>query len=115
MVIHVPVSPDDMIQYPPDYENDYDYYPKKIYREIRNSKGEVICDYYYNPDLYADILFTEYADDKMPVTVITNQAHYDARDTFQTVESILYTLIVIDLIVAAGIYLIKIKKDKKKA
>ncbi len=115
VVIHVPVSPDDMIQYPPDYENDYDYYPKKIYREIRNSKGEVICDYYYNPDLYEDIIFTEYADDKMPVTVITNQAHYDARDTFQTVESILYTLIVIDFIVAAGIYLIKTKKDKKKA
>lgn len=49
----------------------------------------------------------------MPVTVITNQAHYDARDTFQTVESILYTLIVIDFIVAAGIYLLKVKKDKK--
>jgi len=92
-----------------------DYYPKKIYKEIRNSKGEVICDYYYNPDLYEDIRFTESADDKMPVTVITNQAHYDARNTFQTVELILYTLIVIDFVVAALIYLGKAHKNKKRA
>lgn len=113
VVFEVPISPDSVIVAPPDDEKIDDYYPKKLYREIKNSNGEVICDYYYNPDLYADIRFTESADDKMPVTVITNQAHYDARDTFQTVESILYTLIVIDFIVAAGIYLLKVKKDKK--
>ncbi len=115
VVVHVPISPDDMILYPPDEEKYDSYYPKKIYKEIRNSKGEVICDYYYNPDLYEVILFTESADDKMPVTLITNQAHYDARNTFQTVESILYALIVIDFIVAAGIYLIKVKKGRKTA
>ena len=70
---------------------------------------------YHNPDLYEQIIFTDSSDDKMPVTVITTQAHYDARDTYQTVESILYTLIVIDFVAAAGIYLIKTKKDKKTA
>ena len=115
VVVHAPIAPDSEIVSPPDDEkNDEDYYPKKFYKKIYNSKGEVICEYYHNPDLYADIRFTESADDKMPVTVITNQAHYEARDTFQTVESILYTLIVIDFVVAAGIYLIKTNKIKKK-
>ena len=90
-------------------------YPKKEITEVRNSKGEVICEYYYNPNLYERIVFNDSAVDKMPVTVITNQAYYDGRDTFQTVESILYTLIVIDFVAAAGIYIIKIKKGKKTA
>ena len=115
VIFEVPIAPDSVIVAPPYDEKIDDYYPKKIYKEIRNSKGEVICDYYYNPDLYEDIRFTESADDKMPVTVITSQAHYDARNTFQTVESILYTLIVIDFVVAALIYLRKAHKNKKRA
>ena len=116
VVVHVPIAPDSEIVSPPDDEkNDEDYYPKKVYKKIYNSKGEVICEYYHNPDLYERIIFTESADDKMPVTVITNQAHYDGRNTFQTVESILYTLIVIDFVAAAGIYITKTYKDKKKA
>jgi len=112
VIVHVPVAPDSEIVSPPD---DEDYYPEKVYKQIKNSKCEVICEYYHNPHLYRDISFTESADDKMPVTVITNKAHYDALNTFQTVESILYTLIVIDFIVAAGIYLIKVYTTKKKA
>lgn len=114
VIFEVPIAPDSVIVAPPDDEKIDDYYPKKIYKEIRNSKGEVICDYYYNPDLYEDIGFTESADDKMPVTVITNQAHYDARNTFQTVELILYTLIVIDFVAAILIYLGKAHKNKKR-
>lgn len=88
-------------------------YPKKEITQIRNSKGEVICEYYYNPDLYKRIIFTESSVDRMPVTVLTNQAYYDGRDIFQAVESTLYTLIVVDFVVAAGIYLIKTKKARK--
>ena len=113
VVVHVPLAPDSETVSLDDENNDEDYYPKKVYKKIYNSKGEVICEYYHNPDLYADIRFTESTDNKMPVTVITNQAHYDARDTFQTVESILYTLIVIDFVVAALIYLRKAHKNKK--
>ena len=113
-VIVAPIDPDVEVIDPGDEKVPQDKaYPKKTVTKIKNSKGEVICEYYYNPDLYKRIVFTESADDKMPVTVITNQAYYDGCDTFQTVESILYTLIVIDFIVAAGIYLIKIKKYKK--
>ena len=105
-----------VVVYPPADEKDYEeYYPKKVYEKIYNSKGEVICEYYYNPNIYAIIQFTESADDKMPVTVITNQAHYNARVTFQTVESILYILIVVDFVIAIGIYIIKTNQSKKKS
>ena len=88
---------------------------RKVYEEIRNSKEEVICEYYYNPDLYSCICFTEFAEDKMPVTVITNQAYYEANNTFQMIESTLYFLIAADFVVAAAIYLITVNKRKKTA
>ena len=113
LVIQTPIDPDVEVIYPGDEKVPQDKaYPEKTITQIRNSKGEVICEYYYNPDLYAKILFTESADDKMPVTVITNQAYYDGRDTVETVEAILYALVAIDFIAAVGIYFIKTKKEK---
>lgn len=110
VIVEIPISPDNVISVPNEDKVEDDYYPQKIYEKIYNSEGEVICEYYCNPDLYKSIVFTETSDDKMPVTVITKEAYYDAHDTVQTVESILYTLIVIDFIVAAGIYLLKVFK-----
>lgn len=89
--------------------------PKKVYEEIRNSKGEVLCEYYYNPDLYRYIRFTESAEDKMPVTVITNQAYYEANNAFQTIESTLYFSIAADFVVAAAVYLLTVNKRKRTA
>ena len=41
VVVHVPIAPDSEIVSPPDDEkNDEDYYPKKVYKKIYNSKGE---------------------------------------------------------------------------
>lgn len=91
------------------------YYLKKVYGQICNAKGEVICEYYYNPDLYKDILFTESADDKMPVTVIAVQSYYDAYGTVETVSRGLYALIAIDFIAATCIYLIISHKNKKES
>ena len=114
VIFHVPLAPGSITVSPPDQEKTNDYYPKKIYREIKNRNGEVICGYYYNPDLYAGISFTESADDKMPVTVITNKAHYDSRNTYQTVESVLYALVALDFAVAASIYLLKAYGRERK-
>ncbi len=85
----------------------------KVYEEIRNSKGEVLCTYYYNPALYRYIRFTESAEDKMFVTVCTRQAYGEANSTFQRIESILYFLILVDFVVAAVVYLIAVNKPKK--
>ncbi len=87
---------------------------QKIYGGIQNSSGEDICIYCYNPDLYWLIEFTPSSEDQMPVTVISERAVSNARSIYQTVESILYVLIVIDFVVAAGIYLIKVCNSKKK-
>lgn len=115
VVVQVPLIPDNEIIFPDEEKNETDYYPNKVYKEIRNSNGEVICEYYHNPDLYEDIRFTESADDKMPVTVITMQASYNARDTYQTVDSALCALIVIDFISAAVIYIVFSQKQKNKS
>lgn len=87
----------------------------KTYEQIKNADGEIICKYYYNPNLYRSISFTESADDKMPVTVITWDDYSHGRNMFWTVESILYALIVIDFAMAAGIYIFKVNKRKKSA
>jgi hypothetical protein len=47
----------------------------------------------------------------MPVTVITAEAVESARSIFQTVETALYLLILLDFLAAAGIYLFKRKKS----
>ena len=89
--------------------------PKKTYATVKNSNGEIICKYYYNPDLYRSISFTESAEDKMPVTIISWTDYYRGRAIFSTVETVLYVLIVIEFIVAAGIYIFKVNKRKKNA
>ncbi len=88
---------------------------KYINSSIKNSKGEEICSYYYNPDLYWRIDFTLSAHDKMPVTVVTCESVANARDIFFTIETVLYIFIVIDFIAAAGVYIIKANKSKKKS
>ncbi len=98
----------------PDYPHEV-YGHQKIYGAIQDFSGETICVYCYEPDLYWSIEFTASANDKMPVTVITNQAVYNARNIFQVVESTLYALIVIDFVISAGVYLFKINKNKKKS
>ena len=98
------------------YNDDEDIiYPNFEYAVIKNSKGEVICEYYYNPELYSKIIFTESSDDKMPVTVITDPARYKALITFSNIESALYCLIVLNFVVSAGIYLLKINDRKKNS
>ncbi|MBQ2989553.1 MAG: helix-turn-helix transcriptional regulator [Clostridia bacterium] len=87
----------------------------KTYGYIKNAEGEIICEYYYNPDLYKEIRGTASADDRMPVTVIRKDDYYQGMLTFRTVETALYVCIVMDFVVAAGIYLFKMIGRKKKA
>lgn len=104
-----------------DYEN---YYPARKTGQIVDDEGNVICEYYYNPDLYAGIYFSNPDSDagidfgyeasgRMPVTVVTLKAHNDALDTVRTIESVLYFLIVIDFICAACAYITAVFVIKK--
>ncbi|MBR6796880.1 MAG: hypothetical protein IKM53_05980, partial [Clostridia bacterium] len=92
-----------------------DLFPMKVYETIRNSKGEVICEFYYNPDLYYEIVFDELSDDGMPVKVVTCRELHEANLILLRVESVLLFLIAADFVAAAVIYLIKVFGDKKKA
>jgi cell division protein FtsL len=49
----------------------------------------------------------------MPVTITSWTDYYRGRAIFSTVETVLYVLIVIDFIVASGIYIFKVNKKKK--
>lgn len=88
----------------------FGFEPGKEYATILNSKGEVICNYYYNPDLYHSIVFNETADDRMPITVVTNEAHWNQMSVSEGIGTIAFLLIGIDLIAAIGIYCLKAKK-----
>ena len=49
----------------------------------------------------------------MPVTVITKEAYYNAVDTIQTVKSLLYLLLVLDVGISCLIYQSRYSKKLK--
>lgn len=123
IIYETPIFTENVIITPNHEKTEDNYYPNeadkklesiisrnKVYEKIYNSKNEVICEYYYNPNLYEVIAFTETSDDKMPVTVITKEDYNNRIYTVQAIESFSYASIVIVYIIAAVVYLIKIKK-----
>lgn len=98
-------------------DENYDelYHSQKVTKELKNAKGEVICTYYYNPDIYFSISFTETADDKMPVKVVTIQSYYEKLRKIENIESLLYTLMGVSAVCATVLYLFKRSRNNKKA
>lgn len=101
----------DLIVIDPELDSEYTY-PAISWGEIKDSEGNVICKYYYNEYLYVHIEFS--GDLQMPVTVLTKEVYYDAVDTFNTVQSLLYGAIVVDLVVCASVYVILLLRDRRK-
>lgn len=83
-----------------------DYYPDRETGEILLENGEVI-EFYYSPFLHNRLLFSGINDNEMPVTVCTADAFYDAHGFFYAIESLLYALIVVDVVVCAFVYVLK--------
>lgn len=88
--------------------NDYGKVSKTVY----GKDGEILFEFYYHPQLYRSIEFTESASDKMPVKVVTLDAYYDACDVFDTVNIILLAILILDPIVCTVIYIKKLNKLK---
>ena len=103
---HVTVTP----VFPDSEKEDNEEQPNKEYEVIRNANNEVICEYYYNRELYKEITFTESSYDKMPVTVITYEAFYNGKDIHGSLLAMLYVLIAIDFIAVAYVYIRKLFK-----
>ncbi len=84
--------------------------PMKEYGKIINSEGETICEYYFHHSLNRSIRFTESAEDKMPVTVITMHAYTVAIHCYDFLHLLLYGLMVLDVMIAFAFYLRKMKR-----
>lgn len=87
-------------------DDESENYPQRETAQIVGDNGTVLCEYYYNPELYYRISFTEDAVDKMPVTVITREAYYNSCNIHNAIATLLYAAIVLELAVAAVIYII---------
>ncbi len=101
----------------PDLDKDYTYtpsHPFKRYGEIKDSNGNIICEYYYNPNLYKKINFNDKSNDKMPVQVYTKQAFYEASKSFSDIQGVLCFLMILNFIVCTLIYVIVNIKNRVK-
>ncbi len=90
------------------------YFPNKVYEKITEENGTVICEFYYNPDLYYDIIYQDAQGDTVSVTVITKQARSDGYQAFNNVKSFLYILLAADFVICAAVYAVKAYKQKKR-
>ena len=88
-----------------DKDNSLSLYPNKEWGKIVDKGGKVICQYYYNPQLYKEIIFTESSANKMPVTVLTNKSHFKAINWFNDIKYVLMSLIILDFVISFVIYL----------
>ena len=84
--------------------------PYREYGEILNSRGEAVCSYYYNPHFYYSIEFSHTSEDGAPITVITREGIRDAVELKSGLESGLYLLLLLDFVLAAGVYIYKGRK-----
>ena len=81
-------------------------YPKRKWAEIDGK------DYYYNPDLYYIFDVFEYQPGKFDITIITNQANYDATDTFNTFTALLFAGHFLNLICCSVWYCVATSKKR---
>ncbi len=105
--VTLPILPED--GEPSDTEKgEEEYYPNKEHAEYRNSRGELIFEYYYNPELYKDIQFTETESGEIErITVI--EEYVGADNNYLPA-----TLFAIDLVLPLGFYVLTTTKNKKK-
>ena len=117
-------DPDEFIEY---VQNQYDEWYEEGYGDLvapphvdgesayPNKKWGVIDgkDYYYNPDLYYIFDAWEYEPGKFDITIITDQAIYDATDTFNTLTAFLFAGHLINLIGCSVWYCVATSNKKE--
>ena len=126
-------DPDEFIEY---VQNQYDEWYEEGYGDMPNNGGDVIIDpdldknfsysghpnnwgkidgkdYYYQPNLYYILDVNEYEPGKFDITIITNQAHYDATDTYNTFTTFLIAGHFLNLICCSVWYCVATSKKKE--
>lgn len=92
----------------PSDEDEKLYEEFKVTQTICDSNGEVLCEFYYYPELYREIRFSENADDKLPVTIVTHVRVFEEKVDWGIP---LYAFLVADLVTAAVVYFVKARKN----
>ncbi len=110
---HFSLGMEDTVILTPNEIPDEEYEPFKEYEKMYSYDGELICEYYYNPNLYEKIIFGEH-NDKTPITVITSQAYYDTWSTFNNIRSLIEFFMITDILIAAAFYFVKAHRINKK-
>ena len=79
---------------------------------LRDKQGNEILKYYYHNNLYSHIEYNTESDDSCPITVYTRQAMREARALMTEIKSMLCIAIIAEIVLFAGIYVIKTTKKK---
>jgi len=125
-------DPDEFIEY---VQNQYDEWYEEGYGDMPNGDAVIIDpdldkdfsysghpnnwgkidgkDYYYQPNLYYILDVNEYEHGKFDITIITNQAHYDATDTYNTFTTFLIAGHFLNLICCSVWYCVATSKKKE--
>lgn len=79
---------------------------------LRDKQGNEILKCYYHNNLYSHIEYNTESDDSCPITVYTRQAMREARVLMSEIKSMLCIAIIAEIVLFAGIYIIKVTKKK---
>ena len=79
---------------------------------LRDKHGNEILKYYYHNNLYSHIEYNTESEDRCPITVYTRQAMREARVLMTEIKSMLGIAIIAEIVLFAGIYVIKTTKKK---
>lgn len=86
--------------------------PYKNYATLLDKQGNVLCEYYYHSDLYSVIKYNTDSDNRCPITVYTREAMREANTLKSEIESMLYFAIFAEIVLFAGVYIVKVAKKK---
>ena len=100
---------EDVVINGPNSDENFSYPEHSNYWAVIDGK-----DYYYQPDLYYILNVHEYDDGNFDITIITNEAFYNARDTVDTLYTILIVLHVLNLFACSAWYCRATLKKKEK-
>lgn len=86
--------------------------PFKVYDNLLDKNGNVLCEYYYHSNLYSRIKYNIESENRCPITVYTQEAMREAGVLISEIKSMLGIAIFAEVSLFVGIYIIKVAKKK---
>ncbi len=86
--------------------------PFKVYDNLLDKNGNVLCEYYYHSNLYSRIEYNIESENRCPITVYTQEAMREAGVLISEIKSMLGIAIFAEVSLFVGIYIIKVARKK---